>query len=132
MFYTSRYYVSEEKKKIIHPSFNVSQSSIRSKGCESARFSFEASLRKLFDMRLCNNCYMQTSAEREHDKNLSVFRRSICITVSSSVRINIVYKLLCLLMPFIILQNNRSISLKTSRKKSVIFSHCKGWQYFIR
>ena len=71
-----------------------------------------------------NNHHNQTSAQREHDKNVSAFVRSMCITLRKivsnycfSVQTNIIYKILYFLMPFI--ENNRNSSPKNSKKESM-------------
>ena len=60
------------------------------------------------------------STQRKHHKNVNVFVSTrgnlLVIIISSSVRMNIVYKIYYFLMPFITPQNNRDISLKNSRK----------------
>ena len=73
-----------------------------------------------------NSCvfYNQTSAQREHNKNVSVFVRRMRITQRKIVSNycfkqcsnEYFYKIMCFLMRFITIRNNRNISIKNSKK----------------
>ena len=79
---------------------------------------------KLVSSLLCNVIYNQTSAQREHDKNMCGFVRSMCITqrkIISNYGFKQCSNKYCLqtivfLMPFITLRNNRFFYLKIKKK----------------